>query len=70
MECPKQSMNGLFVNKGGRCSCGRYEIGARVAKRLSTGKETLRLVFSGVVAAVGVYVVFRGIQTLTGMAGA
>jgi uncharacterized membrane protein YfcA len=45
-------------------------IGARVVKRLSTGKETLRLVFSGVVAAVGVYVVFRGIQTLTAMAGA
>ena len=40
-------------------------IGGRAARKLSTGKETLRLIFSAVVAAVGVYVVFRGIQALT-----
>jgi uncharacterized membrane protein YfcA len=44
--------------------------GARAAKRLSAGKETLRLIFAAVVAVVGVYVVTRGIMTLTSAAGA
>lgn len=35
-------------------------LGARAAKQLSTGKETLRLIFAGLVAVVGVYVVTRG----------
>jgi uncharacterized membrane protein YfcA len=40
-------------------------IGARAARRLSGGKETLRMIFAGVVAAVGIYVVIRGVQALT-----
>ncbi len=44
-------------------------IGARAARHLSTGKDTLRLIFSGVVAVVGVYVVARGLVTLTGSGG-
>ena len=44
--------------------------GARAAKRLSAGKETLRLIFAAVVAVVGVYVVTRGIMALTSAAGA
>jgi len=44
-------------------------IGVRTAKHLSTGKETLRLIFAGVVAAAGIYIVTRGIMTLTSTAG-
>ncbi len=41
-------------------------IGARMAKRLASGRETLRLIFAGVVASVGIYVVVRGVVTLAG----
>ena len=44
--------------------------GARAARHLSTGKETLRLIFAGLVAVVGVYVVTRGILTMTAAAAA
>ena len=45
-------------------------VGARTARHLSTGKETLRMIFAGLVAAVGIYVVARGFMTLTGANGA
>jgi uncharacterized membrane protein YfcA len=38
--------------------------GGRAAKRLSGGKQKLKLIFAGVVAAVGVYVTARGVMTL------
>jgi uncharacterized membrane protein YfcA len=44
-------------------------IGARTARHLSAGKDTLRLIFAGIVAAVGIYVVTRGIMTLASAAG-
>ncbi len=39
-------------------------LGARTARHLSSGKETLRMVFAGLVALVGVYVVARGFMAL------
>jgi uncharacterized membrane protein YfcA len=38
--------------------------GGRAAKRLSGEKQKLKLIFAGVVAAVGVYVTARGVMTL------
>jgi uncharacterized membrane protein YfcA len=38
--------------------------GGRLAQQLSTGKDTLRLVFAVIVAIVGVYVVIRGVANL------
>jgi uncharacterized membrane protein YfcA len=43
-------------------------IGARIARILSAGGETLRLIFAGVVATVGLYVVARGIMALSASA--
>ena len=52
---------GLFI--GGGIAGGFF--GSRVARRLSGKKHLLRLIFAGIVAAVGVYVTARGIIAIT-----
>ncbi len=53
---------GLFV--GGGIAGGFF--GSRVSRSLSGRKNQLRLIFAGIVAAVGIYVTARGIVTITG----
>jgi uncharacterized protein len=53
-------MAGLFVGAG---VVGGF-FGGRAAKRLSSDKQRLKLIFAGVVAAVGVYVTARGVMNL------
>jgi uncharacterized protein len=53
-------MAALFIGAG---VIGGF-FGGRAATRLSGDKQTLKLIFAGVVAAVGVYVTARGVMTL------
>jgi hypothetical protein len=56
------ALAGLFISAG---VMGGF-FGGRAAKRLSGEKQKLKLIFAGVVAAVGVYVTARGVMTFTG----
>lgn len=55
------TLAGLFI--GGAIAGGFF--GSRLARGLSGRKNQLRLIFAGIVAAVGVYVTARGIITIT-----
>ena len=56
------ALAGLFI--GGGIAGGFF--GSRVSRSLSGRKDQLRLIFAGIVAAVGIYVTARGIITITG----